>query len=168
MERPHPPAERPERSERRDEVIVVGGGQAGLVAGYYLRQAGIPARILDAEQQVGDAWRHRWDSLSVFTVARYSALPGLAFPGDPDHFPGKDEVADYLQRYAQDRQLAVRLDSRATSLRPADGGYRLDTNSGSYHARQVIVATGAYQRPYTPPIAAGLDTGVFQTHSAHY
>jgi putative flavoprotein involved in K+ transport len=75
-------------------VVVVGGGEAGLCAGYYLSQAGIAFVILDAESRVGDAWRRRWDSLELFTTARYSNLPGLRFPGDPEHFAGKDEVAD--------------------------------------------------------------------------
>src|SRR6266498_1702619 len=82
-------------SEERSEVIVVGGGQAGLVAGYHLSRAQVPFLILDASSRVGEPWRRRWDSLLLFTVARYSSLPGLPFPGDPEHFPGKDEVADY-------------------------------------------------------------------------
>ncbi len=92
----------------RAEVIVIGGGQAGLAAGYYLAQARIPFLILDAEARAGDAWRRRWDSLELFTAARYSALPGLAFPGDPEHFPGKDAVADYLENYARTFELPIR------------------------------------------------------------
>jgi len=81
----------------RAEVVVVGGGQAGLTAGYYLRQAEVPFLILDAASRGGDSWRERWDSLVVFTCAAYSELPELPFPGDPERFPGKDEVADYLE-----------------------------------------------------------------------
>src|SRR6266496_4661546 len=101
----------------RAEVIVIGGGQAGLAAGYYLAQAQIPFLILDAEARAGDSWRRRWDSLELFTAARYSALPGLPFPGDPEHFPGKDEVADYLEGYARTFQLPVTLNARVRSLR---------------------------------------------------
>jgi putative flavoprotein involved in K+ transport len=82
-------------------VVVVGGGQAGLAASYYLSCAKVPHLVLDAERRVGDAWRRRWDSLELFSAAGYSALPGLPFPGDPEHFPGKDEVADYLEGYAR-------------------------------------------------------------------
>ena len=147
---------------------MVGGGQAGLAAGYYLSRACIPFVILDANQRIGDSWRRRWDSLQLFTVARYSALPGLLFPGDPEHFPGKDEVADYLEQYARHFELPIRLDSHVSSLRASNGGYRLDTHSGSFEAAQVIISTGAYQRPYTPPIARKLDGDVVQFHSSDY
>jgi putative flavoprotein involved in K+ transport len=150
------------------EVIVVGGGQAALTAGYYLTRANIPFVILDAGSRVGDSWRERWDSLNLFTPALYSALPGLAFPGDPEHYPAKDEVADYLEQYAQTLELAIRHDSRVSSLEHADGGYLLQTLSGAYQAAQVIVATGAYQRPYTPPISERLSEDVTQLHSAGY
>ena len=150
------------------EVIVVGGGQAGLTAGYYLTQAKIPFVILHADTRVGDSWRARWDSLTLFTPAVYSDLPGLPFPGDPEHYPGKNEVADYLERYAQTNELPIRYDSRVSSLAPADGGHRLQTQSGVYAAANVIVATGAYQRPYMPPISEQLSDEVSQLHSAAY
>jgi putative flavoprotein involved in K+ transport len=137
----------------RTEVAVIGGGQAGLAAGYYLKQAQIPFVILDAEAQAGDAWRKRWDTLELFTAARYSALPGLPFPGDPEHFPGKDEVADYLERYAQTFELPIRPGVRARSLARANGTYRIETDAGSFDANQVIVSTGAYQRPHVPGLA---------------
>ena len=150
------------------EVIVVGGGQAGLTAGYYLTQAKIPFVILHADLRVGDSWRERWDSLTLFTPAVYSALPGLRFPGDPEHYPGKNQVAEYLERYAHTHELPIRYDSHVSSLEPADGGYRLQTQSGSYQAARVIVATGAYQRPYTPSFSERLSDEVTQLHSAEY
>src|SRR5256885_13205249 len=105
------------------EVLVIGGGQAGLTAGHSLARAKIPFLILEAGPRVGESWRRRWDSLELFTVARYSALPGLEFPGAPERFPGKDEVADYLERYAQTFDLPLRLNSRATALSRSDGHY---------------------------------------------
>jgi putative flavoprotein involved in K+ transport len=155
-------------SAGRADVIVVGGGQAGMAAGYYLSQAGIDFLILDAATQSGEAWRQRWDSLELFTPARYSSLPGLAFPGDPGHYPGKDEVAGYMAEYARAFALPVRYGCRVTALERAAGGYRLATGSGDYQAGQVIVATGAYQKPWVPPAAAGLGPGVFQVHAAAY
>jgi putative flavoprotein involved in K+ transport len=155
----------------RNEVIVIGGGQAGLVAGHYLSRAGIPFLILDAEDRVGDAWRRRWDSLELFTTARYSSLPGLPFPGDPERFAGKDDVADYLEQYARNLELPVRLRSQVTSLTRSGDTYLIETGSherGRYEADQVIVATGAYQRPHTPPIAQQLSKDVVQLHSAEY
>jgi len=152
----------------RAEVIVIGGGQAGLTAGYYLAQAGISFLILDAGTRAGDAWRQRWDALELFTPARYSSLPGLPFPGDPRHYPGKDEAADYMAGYARAFALPIRYGTRVTALDRAAGGYRLDTDSGTYEAAQVIVATGAYQVPWTPPLAAKLSGEVTQLHSAAY
>jgi len=150
------------------EVIVIGGGQAGLTVGYYLAQAGIPFLILDAGTRAGDAWRQRWDALELFTPARYSSLPGLPFPGDPRHYPGKDEAADYMAGYARAFALPIRYGTRVTALDRAAGGYRLDTDSGTHKAAQVIVATGAYQVPWTPPLAAKLSGEVTQLHSAAY
>jgi putative flavoprotein involved in K+ transport len=150
------------------DVLVIGGGQAGLCAGYYLRRAGLDFAILDGAERVGDSWRRRWDSLELFTVARYSSLPGLDFPGDPEHFPGKEEVAAYLEDYARTFELPVRLGSRASSLVRADGGYRVEAGSASYRAPQVIVATGAYERPYVPDVADKLDPELTQLHSADY
>jgi putative flavoprotein involved in K+ transport len=152
----------------RTDVIVIGGGQAGLAAGYYLAQARIPFLILDAGARAGDSWRRRWDSLELFTAARYSALPGLAFPGDPEHFPGKDAVADYLENYARTHELPIRHDSRVTSLERTDGSYRAATESGEYEAAQVIISAGAYQQPRVPPLSEKLGSGVTQLHSASY
>ena len=153
---------------QRTGVIVVGGGQAGMAAGYNLSRAGIPFLILDAGAQAGDAWRQRWDTLELFTPARYSSLPGLRFPGAPGHYPGKDEVADYMQAYARAFARPARYHTRVTALERAPGGYRLHTSTGTYEAGQVIIATGAYQQPWTPPIAAGLSSQVTQLHSAAY
>ena len=95
----------------RVDALVIGGSQAGLTAGYYLSRKGVPFLILDAGPRVGEAWRRRWDSLELFTVGRYSALPGLRFPGDQERFAGKDDVADYLESYAKAFELPVRLDT---------------------------------------------------------
>src|SRR3954449_9500685 len=113
------------------EVLVIGGGQAGMAAGYYLKQAGIPFRILDGGDRIGHSWRERWDSLELYTVGRYSALPGLPFPGDPERFAGRDEVADYLASYAKTFQLPVRMKTRATRLAHAGGHYLVEAADGS-------------------------------------
>ncbi|GAA1264936.1 NAD(P)/FAD-dependent oxidoreductase [Sphaerisporangium rubeum] len=152
----------------RTEVIVVGGGQSGLVAGYYLKKAGIPFVILDEETRLGEAWRRRWDSLKLFTIAEYCALPGLRFPGNKNHFPGKDEMADYVEAYAREHDLPVHLGTKVTSLDPIEDGYRLQTSRGVYEAPQVIIATGAYRLPKVPDLAAGLSDDVFQIHTGAY
>jgi putative flavoprotein involved in K+ transport len=151
-------------------VLVVGGGQAGLCAGYYLRDAGIPFAVLEGASRIGESWRRRWDSLELFTVGRYSELPGLRFPGDRERFAGKDDVASYLDSYVRTFELPIRLNAAVSSLARSDtDGYRATTADGTeYDADQVIVATGAYQRPYVPDVAAELDDSVHQLHSAEY
>jgi putative flavoprotein involved in K+ transport len=134
------------------QVLVIGGGQAGLTAGYFLSGHSIPHVILNAEARVGDSWRRRWDSLELFTAARYSALPELPFPGDPERHPSKDEIADYLEHYARTFDLPVHNDVKVQTLQH-DGTHRAETTAGSYAAEHVIVATGAYQRPHVPAFA---------------
>lgn len=152
------------------DVLVIGGGQAGLALGYHLSRQGRSFLILDAAHLVGDAWRRRWDSLTLFTPARYSALPGLPFPGDPDHLPGKDEVADYLELYARTFALPIRCGEVVRAVRPLAGGsgYEVETERVRYEAKQVVIATGPFQRPFVPAFAAGLAPDVVQLHSSEY
>ena len=98
------------------QAIVVGGGQAGLATGYELARRGVSFAVLEAEERIGDQWRRRWDSLRLFTPARYDALPGSTFPAPPASFPGKDEMADYLEAYSGARGLPVRTGVRALKL----------------------------------------------------
>jgi putative flavoprotein involved in K+ transport len=113
-------------------------------------------------------WRSRWNSLRLFTSGRYDNLPGLAFPAAPDAYPGKDDVADYLKVYAAQFGLPVRLDTRVTSLTRSDGVYVAKSAEEAVEARQVVLATGPFNVPYTPPVAAQLDPDVHQLHSADY
>jgi putative flavoprotein involved in K+ transport len=150
------------------DVLVIGGGQAGLAMGYYLAQRGLRFEIVDAAAEVGAVWRSRWDSLRAFTPAQYDNLPGLAFPAAPDTYPGKDDVADYLQVYAARFELPVRPGTRVTSLTRSDGVYLARAGAEAWEARQVVVATGPFQVPFIPPIAKELDPGVRQLHSVEY
>lgn len=152
------------------DVVVVGGGQAGLAMGYHLARQGRDFVILDAAPRVGHAWRTRWDSLTLFTPARYSALPGLAFPADPDHLPRKNQVADYLDAYARGFGLPVRSGEPVLAVRPLVGevGFEVETPTARYHARQVVVATGAFQRPAVPALAEALSPDVVQLHGSDY
>ncbi len=154
-------------TERR-EVVVVGGGQAGLAIGYFLRQQGRDFTILDAAETPGAAWRERWDSLRLFTPARRNALPGRPFPGDPDRYPGRDEVVAYLTDYARDLDLPVALNSRVRGVRAADGGYLVELDDRAIGAGQVVIATGPWQVPVVPAIAERLDPSVTQFHSTAY
>jgi putative flavoprotein involved in K+ transport len=153
---------------RNREVVVVGGGQAGLAIGHYLKRQGRAFTILDAADEPAAAWRERWDSLKLFTSARYDALPGLAFPGDPDRYPTRDEVAEYLTEYARRFELPVELGSRVRSVRRAGDGYIVELDDRSYEADQVVIATGPFQMPRVPPIAERLADDVVQLHSSAY
>ena len=154
--------------ENRREVVVVGGGQAGLAVGHFLKQQGRDFTILEAADTPAAAWRARWDSLRLFTPVRYDSLPGCAFPGDPDSYPSRDEVVDYLTDYARTFELPVELDSEVHAVRRADGGYLVELDDRSYAAEQVVIATGPFQVPRVPPIARPLDPTVAQFHSTEY
>jgi putative flavoprotein involved in K+ transport len=150
------------------DVVVVGGGQAGLAVGHFLAQQGRDFTILEAAQEPAAAWRERWDSLKLFTPARYDALPGLAFPGDPDRYPTRDEVAAYLADYARHFDLPVELNSRVNAIRRVDAAYIVELDDRTYAAEQVVIATGPFQVPFVPPIAEQLGEGVVQMHSTTY
>ena len=153
----------------RYEVVVVGAGQAGLAIGRELARAGRRSVIVDAAPAVGAAWRERWDSLVLFTPRRYSGLPGLPFPGEPDGYPTRDEVVAYLERYASTFELPVRVDSPVRSVRASDDGrFLVGVDGGSIEADAVVVATGPFQAPFIPAVAAGLGAEVFQVHSVGY
>src|SRR4029077_19573489 len=139
------------------DVLVIGGGQAGLAMGYHLAQSGRSFQIVDAGAEIGERWRSRWDSLRLFTSGRYDTLPGLPFPAAPDTYPGKDDVASYLQAYAAKFNLPVRLNTSVTSLTRGDGGYVAKAGGEALEARQVVVATGPFQVPFIPPTADALD-----------
>jgi putative flavoprotein involved in K+ transport len=151
------------------QVLVIGGGQAGLAMGYYLAERGLSFLIADANPEVGHMWRSRWQSLKLFTAGQYNNLPGMRFPAERDTYPGKDEVADFLQAYVESFELPVRLNTTVTRLAWADkGGYVAETTTGPIRADQVVVATGPFQVPFTPTIASELDPELTQLHSAAY
>jgi putative flavoprotein involved in K+ transport len=158
----------PTADDRRLDVVVVGGGQAGLAMAWHLAQLGLRFVVLEAGPQVGHVWRDRWDSLRLFTPAQHDALPGMAFPAPADTYPTKDPVADYLQAYAQAFSLPVRLNARVTGLRRAGDGFEVDAAGETFHARQVVMATGPFQTPFVPAPARGLDRSVTQVHSSSY
>jgi putative flavoprotein involved in K+ transport len=152
------------------ETLIIGAGQAGLATGYHLRRRGRPSLIVDANARVGDNWRRQWDSLRLFTPAKYDGLPGLPFPAARWHCPGKDEVGDYLERYALHFDLPVRTSTRVERLEPRDGGgYLASLGEEMISCRNVVVATGTFGRtPCVPALAADLDAAIQQLHSSQY
>jgi putative flavoprotein involved in K+ transport len=165
------PIARPEPGTDSDggyDVLVVGAGQAGLTVGHYLKQAGLRFLIVDAAEQVGSAWAQRWESLVLFTPRRYNAMPGLSFDGDPNREPTRDEVIEYLHRYATELELPVELSSRVSALEYRRGRYAADLPGRTILADQVIVATGPFQHPRIPAFASSVAPDVHQIHSTTY
>jgi len=155
-------------SERHLDTVVIGGGQAGLAVGYHLARQNRAFVILDAESRVGDVWRNRWDSLRLFTPARYDGLPGMPFSAPGGYFPTKDEMADYLEAYAARFDLPVRPGVRVDALTREEGRYLLTSGNDRLEADHVVVATGAYQNPKVPAFAFELDSEIVQLHSSEY
>ena len=152
----------------RFETVIIGGGQAGLAVGYHLARRERSVVIVDANQRIGDSWRERWDSLRVFTPARYDALPGWSFPAPRWSYPTKDEVADYLESYATRFGLPVRSGIRVDALSREHDGYVVSSGPNRYQADNVVVATGGYQAPRIPVFATALDPSIVQFHSSQY
>jgi putative flavoprotein involved in K+ transport len=150
------------------DTVVIGGGQAGLIAGYELKKRARDFVILDAHPRVGDAWRTRWDSLRLFTPRRDSALPGLRMPGPQSRMPTKDEMADYLESYATHHALPVRTGVHVSRLRRTEGRFVIQTDAGEFTASNVVVASGSYGNPKVPAFASGLDPHILQLHSHAY
>jgi putative flavoprotein involved in K+ transport len=153
----------------RIDAIVIGAGQAGLSAGYHLARRGVPFVILDADARIGDHWRDRWDTLRLYSPARYDSLPGMRFPAPSSHWPTGREMADYLEAYARRFDLPVRSGTRVDRVEPIGGGFFVSTAAGGrLAARHVIVATGPFRQPHVPAFAAELDPSIRQLHSHDY
>jgi putative flavoprotein involved in K+ transport len=152
------------------ETVIVGAGQAGLSVGHHLKKRGRPFVILDGNDRIGDNWREQWDTLRLFTPAKYNGLPGMRFPAEKWHFPQKDEVADFVESYALKWDLPVRMSTRVDRLeaRPG-GGFTLAIGADTITCDNVVVATGTFGRtPYVPDFAADLDPSILQMHSSEY
>ncbi|HXJ86851.1 MAG TPA: FAD-dependent oxidoreductase [Candidatus Binatia bacterium] len=152
----------------RVHTVVIGGGQAGLAVGYHLAKRGINFLILDANNRIGNAWRNRWDSLRLFTPARYVELPGMRFPDKGDAFPTKDQIADYLEFYAEHFKLPVQCGIRVDRLSKDGDRFLVEAGNLQYEADNVIVAMANYQVPKVPAFAHDLDPGILQLPPQHY
>jgi putative flavoprotein involved in K+ transport len=160
--------ERPPAEPERVESLIVGGGQAGLSVAYELAKRNRPFVIVDAHARVGDAWRTRWDSLLLFTPARFDGLAGMRFPTRGDVFPTKDQMADYLESYAERFRIPIRTGIRVDRLSRDGDRFFVSAGDARFEAQNVVVAMANYQQPWVPPFAADLDPGIVQVHSHEY
>jgi putative flavoprotein involved in K+ transport len=165
--KPLEPTSPDREADSRFDVVVVGAGQAGLAIGYFLKRRGNHFLIVEADS-IASAWRERWESLTLFTPRRYSSLPGLPFPGDPDGYPTRDDVIAYLEQYAERFDLPIAQRTTVRSLNADDGRFVLEVDGRTITADQVVVATGPFQSPYVPEVAEKLAPEVFQTHATGY
>ena len=150
------------------ETVVIGGGQAGLSMGYHLARLGRPFVIVDAHERVGDEWRKRWDSLRLFTPSAHNDLPGMPFPKPGWSWPTKDEMADYLEHYAEHFELPVRTGVRVDALGRSGGRFVVAAGDRRFVADNVVLATGAFQAAKLPPFAGELDPRIVSMHASEY
>ena len=152
----------------KTETVVIGGGQAGLSVGYHLQRLGRPFVIVEGRERIGDAWRARWDSLRLFTPARFDGLDGMPFPAARHSFPTKDEMADYLEAYAARFDLPVRTGSRVERVQRHGDGFLVSGGDLRIEADNVVVAMANFQQPRVPSFAGELDPSIRQLHSSAY
>jgi putative flavoprotein involved in K+ transport len=158
-----------QRDTERVETVIIGGGQAGLTTGYHLGKRGRSFVILDAFERVGDAWRKgRWDSLRLFTPARYNGMPGMPFPAPGWSFPTKEEMASYMETYADRFHLNVRTGVTVDGLSRNGVGFVVSAGGRRFEADNVVVASGAHRIPKVPAFARELDPQIVQFHSSEY
>jgi putative flavoprotein involved in K+ transport len=150
------------------DIIIVGGGQSGLACGYFLHRTNLKYLILDDQPGCGGAWTHVWDSLTLFSPAEYSSLPGRMMPKSKNTYPVKQEVTDYLCSYEASYNLNIKRPVRVISVKRLDSGFELETDNGIYNSKTMISATGCWQRPFIPKIEGMEQFKGEQVHSAHY
>jgi putative flavoprotein involved in K+ transport len=152
------------------ETLIVGAGQAGLATGYHLQRQRREFLIVDGNERIGDNWRCHYDSLKLYTPVKYDGLPGMEFPGDPWHFPGKEELAHFLEAYAVEFGLPIRLGTKVDRLDVRDGGgFVAHLGADLLECDNVVLATGTFGRlPHVPEAAKRLDPAIRQLHSSEY
>lgn len=153
---------------KKIQTVIIGAGQSGLSVGYYLKQRGMPFVILESNERVGDTWRNRWDSLRLFTPARYDGLVGMMFPASRFTFPTKDEMGDFLEHYANHFKLPVETGVTVDRVTRRGKTYIVSAGSTQYEAEHVVVAMANYQKPRVPEFAPALSSNIVQMHSKDY
>lgn len=150
------------------DLLVIGAGQAGLSASYWLKKLGVDHEVWDAHSAVGDCWRLRWDSLHLFSPVRYNSLPGMPFPGDPWSLPDKNAAADYLADYAKRFELPIRTGMRVKWVEKVKSGFLLGTDAERTRVKQLVVATGAFGDAWIPEIQGEKPDVLQELHTSTY
>ncbi|MBQ0787860.1 MAG: NAD(P)-binding domain-containing protein [Oceanihabitans sp.] len=150
------------------DYIIIGGAQAGLSMAYHLKILEKEFVVLDGENEIGASWLNRWDSLKLFTPTEYNHLPGFKFDAPKGHYPTKVEVSDYFKQYVETFKIPVQLNTLVTSVRKTEKGFFVTYKDGELLAENVIVATGPFHIPYTPPCNTKIAKSVLQLHSNYY
>ncbi len=150
------------------DFIIIGAAQAGLSMAYELKKLGKNYLVLDKENEIGASWLKRWDSLTLFTPSEFNNLKGMDFPKPKGHYPNKYEVAHYFEAYVEKFELPIQFNTLVTEIQDKTGYFIIKHEDGYYEAEQVIVATGPFHIPYTPPFHTKIDDSIIQIHSDHY
>lgn len=156
------------RGVERIETVVIGGGQAGLSTGYHLKRLGRPFVILEGNDRIGDTWRKRWDSLRLFTPARFDGLDGMPFPAPKHSFPTKDAMANFLEAYAERFELPVRMSARVDRVWREGERFMVQAGDSRIEAENVVIAMASYQTARVPEFARELAPEITQLHSLDY
>ncbi|MFN2260854.1 MAG: flavin-containing monooxygenase [Psychroflexus sp.] len=150
------------------DFIIIGAAQAGLSMAYQLNQLGKKYLVLDKENEVGASWLNRWDSLTLFTPSEFNNMEGLEFPKPKGHYPDKNEVAEYFKAYVKRFDIPIEFNTLVTEIKDKTDYFIVEHENGFYETENVIVATGPFHIPYTPPFANKIDKNIFQIHSNFY
>ncbi|MCP9198771.1 NAD(P)/FAD-dependent oxidoreductase [Gramella sp. GC03-9] len=150
------------------DFIVVGAAQAGLAMAYYLDQMDADYLVVDKETEIGASWLNRWDSLKLFTPSEFNNMPGMDFPAEKGHYPSRTEVADYFKAYAEKFNIPVQLETLIEHISNHEDHFVLKSPQGEMRTRNVVIATGPFHIPYTPPFSKKIAPEIFQIHSNYY
>jgi putative flavoprotein involved in K+ transport len=155
-------------SDIKYDTIIVGAGQSGLAMAYYLNKLNEKFLILEADNEVGESWLKRWDSLKLFTPSQFNNLPGFDFPSIKNHYPNKLEVAKYLKNYCKKFSFNIQLNSNVESISKKEGDFIVSVNDSEIKCKKVVIATGPFHIPFVPEFAKDISNDVVQLHSKEY
>lgn len=150
------------------DFIIIGSAQAGLSMAYHLKQLGKSFLVVDKEDKIGASWLSRWDSLTLFTPTEFNHLEGMEFPARKGHYPNKYEVANYFESYVEKFEIPIQFNTLITSIEKKNGIFTTSHENGVFHSTNVIIATGPFHTPYTPPFSIKINSEITQIHSNYY